>query len=356
MKRYGATACLACVVFFRRNVQFLSGNLRCNCGSEGYATCRYCRLQKCVKAGMRPEAIQKRDRIGPRKRPAAEEQCPPDPGYSTSADSSRAETAPLIEPLGSGNASDGFIGYFHRLQMVQRASIHTFFTRTFPPFTVRAHEEDIKGLMTSGIIQSSVWLDHFPVFKDLDKSVKKEIIRDLSILFMCLECAALSIKQPDPNLNLIPNGTYLHLDYRRGLNEEELRKPDIDIKAAQHHDFYVELMQLTINPLRAIQADDYEFAALKCLLLIKKRWFTEVRFFNEDQQRQVLEMRTKCLQDLMQYCRFRHPEDAEVRFGNILLAIGGYICAISTVGKRQQLSRIFGYMTFTSTINDILFS
>lgn len=42
----------------------------------------------------------------------------------------------------------------------------------FQPFTVRAHEEDIKGLMTSGIIQSSVWLDHFPVFKELDKSVK----------------------------------------------------------------------------------------------------------------------------------------------------------------------------------------
>ncbi|MCP9265107.1 Nuclear hormone receptor family member nhr-14 [Dirofilaria immitis] len=73
-KHYGAVACNGCKGFFRRSVwQNLQYTCRfskqCNIDKDHRNACRYCRFQKCLADGMKPEAIQnERDRIGSTKR------------------------------------------------------------------------------------------------------------------------------------------------------------------------------------------------------------------------------------------------------------------------------------------------
>ncbi|EGT34324.1 hypothetical protein CAEBREN_09493 [Caenorhabditis brenneri] len=70
--RYGAPACLGCTVFFRRSIvkhmkYFCLKNKDCVIHFSYRVACRYCRFQKCLKVGLRENAIQRRDVLGPRK-------------------------------------------------------------------------------------------------------------------------------------------------------------------------------------------------------------------------------------------------------------------------------------------------
>ncbi|EGT56582.1 hypothetical protein CAEBREN_32517 [Caenorhabditis brenneri] len=62
---FGSTSCLACAAFFRRtvslNIQFqCKKDKGCKIYHELRMICRACRFDKCVKAGMRRECVQKR--------------------------------------------------------------------------------------------------------------------------------------------------------------------------------------------------------------------------------------------------------------------------------------------------------
>nr|CAD7574901.1 unnamed protein product [Timema californicum] len=77
-KHYGAASCDGCKGFFRRSVRknhLYTCRFSRNCivDKDKRNQCRYCRLRKCFKAGMKKEAVQnERDRISSR-RPSYEE-------------------------------------------------------------------------------------------------------------------------------------------------------------------------------------------------------------------------------------------------------------------------------------------
>ena len=77
-KHYGAASCDGCKGFFRRSVRKQHSyscrfNRNCLMDKAKRNQCRYCRLRKCFKAGMKKDAVQnERDRISSRK-PALED-------------------------------------------------------------------------------------------------------------------------------------------------------------------------------------------------------------------------------------------------------------------------------------------
>ncbi len=72
-KHYGASSCDGCKGFFRRSVRKKHSytcrfNRACLVDKDKRNQCRYCRLKKCFKAGMKKDAVQnERDRISSRK-------------------------------------------------------------------------------------------------------------------------------------------------------------------------------------------------------------------------------------------------------------------------------------------------
>ncbi|XP_036391712.1 hepatic nuclear factor 4, beta isoform X1 [Megalops cyprinoides] len=72
-KHYGASSCDGCKGFFRRSVRknyayTCRFSRQCVVDKDKRNQCRYCRLRKCFRAGMRKEAVQnERDRISTRR-------------------------------------------------------------------------------------------------------------------------------------------------------------------------------------------------------------------------------------------------------------------------------------------------
>ncbi|KAK2110030.1 Hepatocyte nuclear factor 4-alpha, partial [Saguinus oedipus] len=70
-KHYGASSCDGCKGFFRRSVRknhMYSCSRQCVVDKDKRNQCRYCRLKKCFRAGMKKEAVQnERDRISTRR-------------------------------------------------------------------------------------------------------------------------------------------------------------------------------------------------------------------------------------------------------------------------------------------------
>ncbi|XP_069961230.1 hepatocyte nuclear factor 4-gamma-like isoform X2 [Cherax quadricarinatus] len=72
-KHYGAHSCDGCKGFFRRSVRKnhtynCRFNRSCTVDKDKRNQCRYCRLRKCIRAGMKKEAVQnERDRISTRR-------------------------------------------------------------------------------------------------------------------------------------------------------------------------------------------------------------------------------------------------------------------------------------------------
>ncbi|CAJ0575190.1 unnamed protein product, partial [Mesorhabditis spiculigera] len=72
---YGAVSCRSCNAFFRRAVSYKQYNTyecryigKCDVTVEGRCSCRACRFQKCIEAGMRIESVQpRRDPTGSQK-------------------------------------------------------------------------------------------------------------------------------------------------------------------------------------------------------------------------------------------------------------------------------------------------
>uniref|UniRef100_K7GHX5 Nuclear receptor domain-containing protein n=1 Tax=Pelodiscus sinensis TaxID=13735 RepID=K7GHX5_PELSI len=72
-KHYGASSCDGCKGFFRRSVRknhvySCRFSRQCVIDKDKRNQCRYCRLKKCFRAGMKKEAVQnERDRISIRR-------------------------------------------------------------------------------------------------------------------------------------------------------------------------------------------------------------------------------------------------------------------------------------------------
>lgn len=389
-KRYGAPACLGCIVFFRRAVtndvsyKCLKGG-NCIITNESRCICRYCRLQKCYTVGMKASAIQRRDVMGPRK-PKAKEvsvkqeiedtpnlKCISNPSSSSSMVESEwiglssrrnlqfVEGSPLLK------RSVGLVDTLVHLQRYQVNKHREFFAahetvnldgdlyahlhrKLNGTNHRRARAQDVNSMLKLGLIDAATWGNQFEPFRRLSTEDKKHILTEFGFTFMLVDQGFKTAQKAETGFWILQNDTFMHEDYFLGLPEDDAKKENAATKAKLHPLFVNESLNCVGYPFRALQIDEYECAVLKTILLL-----TQQGIFKEHKSA-VRELSNRCMTEMMDYAIRKNPETAAERFGTIILLTSSIRCSINALYNQTRVSDVFDLMKFDPLVRDVLLS
>ncbi|VDM37070.1 unnamed protein product [Toxocara canis] len=301
-KHYGAVACNGCKGFFRRsvwqNLQYTCRfNQQCNIDKDHRNACRYCRFQKCLADGMKPEAIQnERDRIGSTKR-------------------SRKRSLPAhLQPTSTSadGVNDG----------------------PSPPRVERRIEEDATTAASRRLVEMIVDIEgrlqgNHNINSILRGEEQENNSRQRSVLLLKHCSAAFSLLHTvqrslcSPHI-VLPDDTYLSLT--------SLHSSDL-VSAISR------ILDELLSPLRRINVEKAELAALKSLMLLHP----DVTGLSASSRDKLREARDGVLRALFNYlCQIFSPADASVRLSNLLMIVPALFSVSQSLAENSQLGTLFG--------------
>ncbi|EFO95100.1 hypothetical protein CRE_09282 [Caenorhabditis remanei] len=382
--RYGAPGCLGCIVFFRRaivrnavykclrdgNCNITNGKLRCSVlfineqmFSEYRCACRYCRLQKCFTVGMRPEAIQRRDLVGPR-----------------SPIDIKANIRNLIDVPGSteitlDETKDVLLENLVHLQREQSSkAIQHFADHNIlcdsESSSRRAESHDVNIMLKLCINQASEWGRQLKPFKRLSIDLKQSILAEYGFAFLLVDQGFKTAKEAKDGFWLLQNNTFMHPNYFLGLSENHEMEDTTNKKAEYHEKFVSELLNSVARPFRELEIDEIECAALKTVLLLTRESFRfpiscninhvsasfSIRAVYAGQEGNVASVHTQCMEELMEHSLNKFPDRGEERFGEIILLMSSIRCGIKEIYNQTRVSDVYNFTEFDNVVKDILLS
>uniref|UniRef100_A0A1I7X7R4 Nuclear receptor domain-containing protein n=1 Tax=Heterorhabditis bacteriophora TaxID=37862 RepID=A0A1I7X7R4_HETBA len=365
--RYGAPACLGCIVFFRRAItkdakyKCLKGE-KCIITNESRCICRFCRLKKCLAVGMNPNAIQRRDIMGPRKVRLPLEETAYSPATCHSVASSSASSESL-------NRTESIMDRLVHLQDKQRAAHFSIFCmadatvktvrefdsmfnlireQLYRPTLRRARKGDVNTMIRLSIADATTWANQFTPFRRLNRDYKKSILSEFGFAFMMVDQGYVTAQQDDKELWMLQNNTYMSPDYFRGLPEEDKVLEMVATKAKLHPHFVQDALSLVGVPMRNSRIDKYETAVAKTLLLLGHK-----HFMGQEQREIVAKLQDKCLNELMEYCKRKCPGQAAERMGEVILLTTSIRSSLLSINDQTRVSDFFGLMTFDPLVKDV---
>uniref|UniRef100_A0A1I7SYB0 Nuclear receptor domain-containing protein n=1 Tax=Caenorhabditis tropicalis TaxID=1561998 RepID=A0A1I7SYB0_9PELO len=359
-RRYGAAACLGCTVFFRRAVvnkmQYKClRDQKCLILCTYRCACRFCRLQKCLRVGMRPDAIQRRDVVGPRK--------------------SSGEPSDLII---IDDSTDSLLGEFAKFQSLQYSGHLRFFAEhqvdaafhkdssNIVKFRRRARAQDVNIMLKLCLKQAAEWGNRLKPFKKLSTESKKSVLSEYCLAFLLIDQGFKTSKEADLGIWLLQNGSFMHPDYFFGLPGVNAAS-DMRVKTQRvflifnwsnelnyrlHHNFVTELLHCVSNPFRKLEIDAIECAALKTILLLSPS--CSKRAIYAGQEGVLAGYYTKCMEELMEHSMTKFGDEGPQRFGEILLLISSIRCGVKTIYNQTRVSDLFNFMKFDDSVKSVL--
>ncbi|KAM8762097.1 hepatic nuclear factor 4, beta [Acanthopagrus schlegelii] len=223
-KHYGASSCDGCKGFFRRSIRNShTYNCRfsrqCVVDRDKRNQCRYCRLQKCFKAGMRKEAVQN------------ERDC-----------------------ISSHRAKGQTVGTLSISVLLQaEASVQQSPALVSP----RSHDINTKKTASVGVVFESMkqqllllveWAKHIPEFCSLQVEDRITLLQTHSAEHLILGAARRSL--PYQDLILLGNDSVI-----------PLRGADIEVSRLAFR-----IQEELVKPLRELDITDTEFACLRTVV------------------------------------------------------------------------------------------
>ncbi|KZC04468.1 Transcription factor HNF-4 like protein [Dufourea novaeangliae] len=344
-KHYGAASCDGCKGFFRRSVRknhLYTCRFSRNCivDKDKRNQCRYCRLRKCFKAGMKKEAVQnERDRISCR-RPSYEEQSSNGSGLSVV---SLLQAEMLSRQLGSpSNDID--------LSTKQIANIN-----------------DVCDSMKQQLLILVEWAKYIPAFSELTLDDQVALLRAHAGEHLLLGVARRSMQLKD--VLLLGNNCIITKNCPEGRNQ------DLDISKVG-----VRVMDELVKPLNEVQIDDTEFACLKAIVFFDPKvvtnstsmdniatgyslssndnslpiWISsclDAKGLSEPQR--IKQLRYQIQINLEDYISDRQY-DSRGRFGDILLTLPALQSISWQMIEQIQFVRLFGVAHIDNLLQEML--
>jgi len=312
-KHYGAPSCDGCKGFFRRSVRRKHSytcrfSRQCEINKEARNTCRFCRLRKCFKAGMKREAVQtERDRIS--RRP----------------------------PRGSKimNPEDDL-----SMEILRRAE--KLATETYPE-TLREHNkiqnaarEDVIDGIKRQLLFLVEWAKCIPAFASLSVDDQVSLLRARSAEHLILGCAQRSYQYASYQATtvLLSNNTVI---------QRNSPSTDADMSAIA-----ARILDQICEPMRDINIDPTEIIALKAIMFFDH---TASQLSNV---KKVKRIRNQIICNLEDYVADNCQYTGRGRLGEILCLIPTLQSISGELVDVIQFSKMLGYADVDALIQEML--
>ncbi|CAG7837556.1 unnamed protein product [Allacma fusca] len=310
-KHYGASSCDGCKGFFRRSVRknhvyTCRFSRNCVVDKDKRNQCRYCRLRKCFKAGMKKEAVQnERDRISCR-RPSFEE--------NTVNTSSTITVGSLLQADISARQSSNNYNEVSQLE---------FNIRSKKIATVN----DICDSMKMQLLVLVEWAKYIPTFCDLRLDDQVALLRAHAGEHLLLGVARRSMNFKDVLL--------------LG-NDFVLPRQAADVSRVS-----CRVLDELVKPLKEINVDDTEFACLKAIVFFDPN----ARGLGEPHRIKALRFQVQLI--LEDYISDRQY-DSRGRFGEILLTLPALQSISWQMIEQIQFAKLFGMARIDNLLQEML--
>lgn len=312
-KHYGAASCDGCKGFFRRSVRknhqyACRFNRNCVVDKDKRNQCRYCRLRKCFKAGMKKEAVQnERDRISCRR-----------PSYEESVANNGLSCSSL-----------------YHAEMTARqvgASVEIEFDFTNKQV---ANINDVCDSMKQQLIYLVEWAKLIPAFTELSLDDQVALLRAHAGEHLLLGLARRSLHYQD--ILLLGNNCVI----TRYCAEAGIA-PDLDISRVG-----TRVMDELVKPLLEAHMDDTEFACLKAIV------FFDPHAKGLSDPQKIKSIRQQIQNNLEDYISDRQY-DSRGRFGDLLLTLPALQSITWQMIEQIQFAKLFGVARIDSLLQEML--
>ncbi|XP_042176983.1 hepatocyte nuclear factor 4-beta isoform X2 [Oncorhynchus tshawytscha] len=300
-KHYGASSCDGCKGFFRRSVRKNHAytcrfSRQCVVDKDKRNQCRYCRLRKCFRAGMRKEAVQnERDRISSRRG----------------------------EGQGLGTLSISVL-------LQAEASMHQFPALTSPmscEFNTKkiALVGDVCESMKQQLLLLVQWAKRIPEFCSLPVDDRVSLLRAHSAEHLILGVARRSL----PYNDIILLGNYFVIP---------VSGPEVEVSRVA-----ARILEELVKPLRELDITDSEFACLKTIV-----------FFSPDCPGLEAPQTVRRLRFQAQVLLDEATCEQRGRFGELLLMLPPLQSVAWQMVETLQLARLLGEPSVDSLLQEML--
>ncbi|XP_047505800.1 COUP transcription factor 2 isoform X2 [Pieris napi] len=319
-KHYGQFTCEGCKSFFKRSVRrnltySCRGNRNCPIDQHHRNQCQYCRLRKCLKMGMRREAVQ-RGRVPPTQ-PA---------GLSL----------PGQFALTNGDPAAG-------LNHPYLSSYISLLLRAEPYPTSRygqcVQTTNVMGIdniceLAARLLFSAVeWARNIPFFPELQVTDQVALLR-----LVWSELFVLNASQCSMPFHVAP------LLAAAGLHASPMAADRV--VAFMDH---IRIFQEQVEKLKALHVDSAEYSCLKAIVLFT----TDACGLSDVPHIESLQEKSQCA--LEEYCRSQYPNQP-TRFGKLLLRLPSLRTVSSQVIEQLFFVRLVGKTPIETLIRDMLLS
>uniref|UniRef100_A0A3Q2GAQ0 Hepatocyte nuclear factor 4, gamma n=1 Tax=Cyprinodon variegatus TaxID=28743 RepID=A0A3Q2GAQ0_CYPVA len=302
-KHYGASSCDGCKGFFRRSIRknhvyTCRFNRQCVVDKDKRNQCRFCRLNKCFRAGMKKEAVQnERDRISSRRAIPDSQDLPP----ITILAQAESLSQQIITPVGLADISK-----------VKSATIG-----------------DVCDSMRQQLLVLVEWAKYIPAFGELPLDDQVSLLRAHAGEHLLLGVAKRSM--PFKDFLLLGNGCVIHRN-----------SPESEICRVANR-----ILDELVQPFQDIQIDDNEYAALKAIV-----------FFDPDAKSlrdptKIKTMRLQVQMSLEDYINDRQY-DSRGRFGELLLLLPTLQSITWQMIEQLQFIKLCGLAKIDNLLHEML--
>ncbi|KAM4614410.1 hepatocyte nuclear factor 4-beta [Discoglossus pictus] len=304
-KHYGASSCDGCKGFFRRSVRknhvyACRFSRQCVVDKDKRNQCRYCRLRKCFRAGMKKEAVQnERDRISMRR--------------SSYEDNGSLSISVLTQ-------AEAMVHQYSALSPGHNTDISMKKVATI---------SDVCESMKQQLLLLVEWAKYIPAFCELPLDDQVALLRAHAGAHLLLGVAKRSL--PYKDFLLLGNDFII-----------PMHCPELEIARVA-----TRILDELVKPLREIQIDDNEYACLKAII-----------FFDPDckglsDSAKVKNMRFQVQVNLEDYINDRQY-DSRGRFSDILLLLPPLQSITWQMIEQVQFAKLFGMARVDSLLQEML--